>query len=74
MFEVLSIAQELGIDELRISCEDHITNTLSIHNACTFLAAAIDSQERTSGKSTTKSILENVFKIQWVHAGQSFIP
>lgn len=58
VFEVLSIAQELGMDELRLSCEEHITNTLSIHNACTFLAAAIDLQERTLGAKGARSFVD----------------
>ncbi|XP_076316734.1 BTB/POZ domain-containing protein 9 isoform X2 [Tachypleus tridentatus] len=46
VFEVLAIAQELGVEELRLCCEDHIGSTMSIHNACTFLAAALDMENR----------------------------
>lgn len=58
VFEIFSIAQELGIDELRLSCEDHVTNTLNVHNACTLLTAAMDLQERTSGAKGSRSFVE----------------
>lgn len=50
VFEMLNLAQELGVDELRAACEDHVTSTLSVLNACTFLAAAMDIQDRAIGK------------------------
>lgn len=46
---MLALAQELGVDELRIACEDHVTSTLSVASACTFLAAAMEIQERSAG-------------------------
>ncbi|KAH6944017.1 hypothetical protein HPB50_001199 [Hyalomma asiaticum] len=54
VFEALALAHELGIEELRQSCEDHVTSTMSIHNACTFLASALAMEDRvsSSGKST----------------------
>ena len=50
VFEMLSLAQDLGVEELRTTCEDYVTSTLSPLNASTFLAAAMDIQERTAGK------------------------
>ena len=50
VFEMLNLAQELGVEELRAACEDHVTTTLSVLNACTFLAAAMDIQDRAVGK------------------------
>lgn len=50
VFEMLTIAQELGVEELRISCEEHVTSTLSILNACTFLSAGMEIQDRSPGK------------------------
>ena len=47
---MLNLAQELGVEELRAACEDHVTSTLSVLNACTFLAAAMDIQDRAVGK------------------------
>ena len=48
---MLALAQELGVDELRNACEDHVTSTLSVASACTFLAAAMDIHDRTPGTS-----------------------
>lgn len=50
VFEMLTLAQELGVEELRATCEDHVTSTLSVLNACTFLAAAMEIQERQAGE------------------------
>lgn len=47
---MLALAQELGVDELRNACEDHVTSTLSVASACTFLMAAMDIQDRSPGK------------------------
>jgi len=41
VFEMLTLAQDLGVEELKNSCEDHVTSTLSVLNACTFLAALL---------------------------------
>ncbi|KAF4529123.1 hypothetical protein B566_EDAN017493 [Ephemera danica] len=48
VFEMLGAAQELGLEELRLSCEDHVTATLDVSNACTFLAAALEMNERSA--------------------------
>ncbi|XP_075226146.1 serine-enriched protein [Lycorma delicatula] len=58
VFEMLSLAQELGVEELRATCEDHVTSTLSVLNACTFLAAALEIQDRSAGGKGTKSFVE----------------
>lgn len=50
VFEMLALAQELGVEELRNACEDHVTSTLSVQSACTFLAAAMEIHERSPGK------------------------
>ncbi|KAJ8957496.1 hypothetical protein NQ318_020523 [Aromia moschata] len=39
VFEMMALAQELGVDELRNTCEDHVTSTLSVPSACTFLVS-----------------------------------
>lgn len=64
---MLALAQELGVDELRNTCEDHVTSTLSVPSACTFLAAAMDIQDRTPGKNVqitynAKQIIESTLK------------
>lgn len=46
---MLGLAQELGIEELWRSCEEHVSTTLSPGNACALLTAALDAQERVPG-------------------------
>lgn len=60
---MLSLAQELGVEELRAACEDHVTSTLSVLNACTFLAAALEIQDRSAGKQ--HYIFLNKFSIHY---------
>lgn len=52
VFEMLTLAQELGVEDLQNICEEHVTSTMSVLNACTFLAAAMDIQDRASSKYT----------------------
>ncbi|KAG8236715.1 hypothetical protein J437_LFUL016598 [Ladona fulva] len=61
VFEMLSLAQDLGVEELRLACEDHVTSTLSPLNACTFLAAAMETQERASGKDYLGPLIPFIF-------------
>lgn len=61
VFEMLTLAQELGVEELRSTCEDHVTSTLSVLNVCTFLAAAMDIQDRPAGTVIMESILGFTF-------------
>ncbi|XKL69549.1 hypothetical protein PGB90_007318 [Kerria lacca] len=58
VFEMLTIAQDLEVEELRKTCEEHVTSTLSILNACTFLAAGMEIQERSSGGKSTKQLVD----------------
>lgn len=46
---MMTLAQDLGIDELKTACEDHVVSTLSVANACTFLTAVMEIQEKASG-------------------------
>ncbi|XP_078701268.1 uncharacterized protein LOC144927600 isoform X1 [Branchiostoma floridae x Branchiostoma belcheri] len=41
VFEVLVIAQDMGVPDLQYSCEEHISSQLTVHNACFFLANAL---------------------------------
>lgn len=50
VFEMMTLAQDLGVDELKSACEDHVISTLSVVNACTFLTAVMDIQEKASGE------------------------
>lgn len=46
---MMILAQDMGMDGLKNTCEDHVISTLSVANACTFLAAVMDIQEKASG-------------------------
>ena len=62
IFEVLGLAQELGVEELWRSCEEHISGTLSPSNACTLLSAALDAQDKViGGKGACASFIERCF-------------
>ncbi|GBP15840.1 Serine-enriched protein [Eumeta japonica] len=50
VFEMMILAADLGLEDLRAACEDHVTSTLSVESACTLLAAAMEIQERPGGK------------------------
>lgn len=65
----MTLAQDVGIEELKAACEDYVVSTLSVTNACTYLAAVMEIQE----KSTSKSIdimfyhqfyMKKMFRIQ----------
>ncbi|XP_076064156.1 uncharacterized protein LOC143038603 isoform X2 [Oratosquilla oratoria] len=47
VFEMYGVAHDLGMEELCQHCEDHITGTMSPHNACTFFMAALNMEHRT---------------------------
>lgn len=57
VFEMMALAQELGVDELRNACEDHVTSTLTAASACTFLSSAMDIQQKSSGKIYLYNVL-----------------
>lgn len=46
VFEMMTLAADLGVEDLRAACEDHVTSTLSVESACTLLAAAMEIQDR----------------------------
>lgn len=50
VFETMTLAQDLGVEALKSACEDHVISTLSVANACTFLTAVMEIQEKASGK------------------------
>lgn len=56
MFEMMTLAQDMGVDGLKILCEDHVISTLSVANACTFLAAVMDIQEKASGNPSYRGL------------------
>lgn len=53
---MMTLAQDVGLDELKTACEDHVISSLSVTNACTFLMAVMDIQEKSSGKLISKQI------------------
>lgn len=61
---MLTLAQELGVEDLQNTCEEHVTSTMSVMNACTFLAAAMDIQDRASSKYTAEFVLEDKKKTE----------
>ncbi|XP_058808235.1 kelch-like protein 17 [Phymastichus coffea] len=62
IFEMLGLAQEMGVEELWQSCEEHVSMTLSPGNACTLLSAALDAQERVlGGTGACSSFIEKCF-------------
>ncbi|GAB1866107.1 BTB/POZ domain-containing protein 9 [Camponotus japonicus] len=62
IFEMLGLAQELDIEELWRSCEEHVSATLSPGNACALLTAALEAQERVpGGKAACSSFIEKCF-------------
>lgn len=46
----MTLAQDLGIEELKAACEDFVVSTLSVTNACTYLSAVMEIQEKSSSK------------------------
>lgn len=50
IFEMMILADDLGVEELKTACEDYVTSTLSVANACTLLAAVLQAQEKSPGK------------------------
>lgn len=63
---MLTLAQELGVEDLQNSCEEHVSSTMSVLNACTFLAAAMDIQDRASREYIKHKYSNNFFKIKTV--------
>ncbi|XP_073968405.1 serine-enriched protein isoform X2 [Rhodnius prolixus] len=58
VFEMSAVGQDFGLEELRGTCEDHINSTLSVLNACTFLAAALEIQDRAASGKGAKSFVD----------------
>lgn len=50
VFELMILAQDLGVDELKSACEDYVISTLSVTNACAYLTAVMGIQEKASSK------------------------
>ncbi|XP_037936572.1 uncharacterized protein LOC119670399 [Teleopsis dalmanni] len=50
VFEMMTLAQDMGVEELRAACEDHVISTLSVDNACTFLTAVMEIHDKAGAK------------------------
>lgn len=46
------IANDLGLNDLKVACEDYVIATMSVDNACCFLTSALEIQEKVGGKCT----------------------
>lgn len=46
----MTLAQDVGVDELKAACEDHVISNLSVANACIFLTSVMEIQEQATGK------------------------
>lgn len=73
VFEALAIAHELGIEELRKHCEDHILSTLNVHNACVFLPAALALESRASGGGGVVGSRDSDIKKESAQLSSSFV-
>jgi len=50
VFQIMNIAHDMGLVDLKTACEDHVIATMSVANACTFLMSAMEIQEKIGGK------------------------
>lgn len=47
---MIAIAQDMGMEKLKMECEDYVISTMKVDNACTFLTAVMDIQEKNLGE------------------------
>lgn len=55
VFEMWTLCQDLNLEELRLFCEDHITRSLHVSNACTLLASALAKEDQTTQRNSSAS-------------------
>lgn len=41
----MTLAHDMGVEDLKSACEDNVIATLSVDNACKFLISAMDNGE-----------------------------
>ena len=51
VFEMWALCQEVNLEELKMFCEEHITRSLNVNNACALLASALMREETSSASS-----------------------
>lgn len=56
----MTLAQDVGIEELKAACEDYVVSTLSVTNACTYLAAVMEIQEKSTSMCIKYNILSSI--------------
>ncbi|XP_065581334.1 uncharacterized protein LOC136040871 [Artemia franciscana] len=62
VIEMMMLASEMGIEDLRGSCETFISSSLSVKNACFYLVKAIEIQDQSAGSSGAKCPLPFIEK------------
>uniref|UniRef100_A0A182U0F5 Probable small nuclear ribonucleoprotein E n=1 Tax=Anopheles melas TaxID=34690 RepID=A0A182U0F5_9DIPT len=60
VFEMMTLAQDMGVEELKIACEDHVSKTMSVANACTFLTAVMEIKEKACGSKVQKVMVQPI--------------
>lgn len=50
VFQIMNLAHDMGLIDLKAACEDHVIATMSVGNACTFLMSAMEIQEKIGSK------------------------
>ncbi|KAI8123466.1 putative small nuclear ribonucleoprotein E [Lucilia cuprina] len=60
VFEMMTLAQDMGCCELRSACEDHVIATLSVDNACTFLTAVMEIHEKAGNTKVQKVMVQPI--------------
>ena len=56
VFDMWSMCQDVNLEELRLFCEDHVTRSLNVDNACSLLASALAREERIGGAFVERCI------------------
>ena len=69
VFQIMNIAHDLGLTDLKTACEDHVIATMSVGNACTFLTSAMEIQEKIGGKCA-ESFVERCIAYIGEHASE----
>uniref|UniRef100_A0A182W3T6 Probable small nuclear ribonucleoprotein E n=1 Tax=Anopheles minimus TaxID=112268 RepID=A0A182W3T6_9DIPT len=62
VFEMMTLAQDMGVEELKIACEDHVSKTMSVANACTFLTAVMEIKEKACVQKVMVQPINLIFR------------
>jgi len=74
VFNVWSLCQDMNLEELKLFCEDHITRSLNVSNACSLLASALTKEDGTppSHKNNGSSFVERCINFIGENASECF--